>query len=170
MSVVNLMGCHHINSAYLCDILDIKIVSLTEFLQCLSVFAFCSVPKRELNSTCLGSLYVEDFPNAINLFETVLQLQDNWYLVHSPRTFTSYIICLNNSNSEAFVKARANHIFVSPSYWKEHILISDFSVWLDASIKHYKWELDEIAFSPEEQTQSSRWLEVLGDKNMGRST
>jgi hypothetical protein len=34
--------------------------------------------------------------------ETILQLQDNWYLVYSPSAFTSYIICLNNSNSEGF--------------------------------------------------------------------
>jgi hypothetical protein len=62
--------------------------------------------QRELNSTCLGSLYVQDFPSAMTLCEmqiveqteTVLQLQDNWYLVYSPAAFTSYIICLNNSN------------------------------------------------------------------------
>jgi hypothetical protein len=69
MSVANLMGCHHINSAYLCE---------------------ChGVMRRELNSTCLGSLYVQDFAGANHLWEmkiieqleTVLQLQDNWYLV-----------------------------------------------------------------------------------------
>jgi hypothetical protein len=74
MSAVNLMGCHHISSVYVCE--------------------QHGVLKRELNSTCLGSLYVQDFQGATSLFEmeivpqveTVLQLQDNWYLVYSPRS------------------------------------------------------------------------------------
>ncbi len=47
--------------------------------------------------------------------ETVLQLQDNWYLVYSPIAFTSYITCLNNSNSEVFLKTGPNRVYVSPS-------------------------------------------------------
>ena len=65
MSVVNLMGCHHINSANLCKRHGIM--------------------QQELNSTCLGSLYIQDFTGAMALcemkiieqMETVLQLQDN---------------------------------------------------------------------------------------------
>jgi hypothetical protein len=33
---------------------------------------------------------------------------------------------------------------------KAHILILDFSIRLDSALKHYKWDLDDIAFSPEE--------------------
>jgi hypothetical protein len=113
--------------------------------------------QRELNSTCLGSLYVQDFLGATNLCamkimeqsETVLQLQDNWYLVYSPSAFTGYIICLNNSNSEVFINTRPNRIFISPSCrmrLKAHVLISDFSLCLDSVIKHYEWDLDKIAF------------------------
>jgi hypothetical protein len=112
---------------------------------------------HELISTCLGSLYVQNFPGAMTLCEmkiveqteTVLQLQDNWYLVYSPSAFTSYIICLNNSNSEVFVKTGPNRIFISPSCrmrLKDHILILDFSLWLDSIIKHCEWDMDEIAF------------------------
>ncbi len=96
MSVANLMSCHRINFAYLCE--------------------HHGVMRRELNSTCLGSLYMQDFVGATELCEmriveqkeTVLQLQDNWYLVYSPVAFTSYIICLNNSNSEVFMKTGPN--------------------------------------------------------------
>jgi hypothetical protein len=127
MSVANLMSCHRINTAYLCERHGIM--------------------RRELNSTCLGSLYMQDFPGATNLckmriveqVETVLQLQDNWYLVYSPSAFTSYIICLNNSNSEVFMKTGPNRIFISPSCQmrlKDHVLISDFSLRLDSVIKH----------------------------------
>jgi hypothetical protein len=108
-----------------------------------------SVMQSKLNSTCLGSLYVRDFPGAMSLCEmkiieqtkTVLQLQDNWGLAFSPLTFTSYIICINNSNSEVFVKTRPNRIFISPSCWmllKDHVLILDVSLRLDSIIKHYE--------------------------------
>jgi hypothetical protein len=73
--------------------------------------------------------------------ETVLHLQDNWYLVFSHVTFTSYIICLNNSNSEVFVMTGPNRIFISPScrmHLKYHVLISDLSLMLDSTIKHYE--------------------------------
>jgi hypothetical protein len=105
--------------------------------------------------------------------ETVLQMQDNWYLVYSPVAFTGYVICLNNSNSEVFNKTGPNRIFVSPSCrmrLKHHVLISDFSLRLDSVIKHYEWDLDEIAFSPEERSLSERWLKILGTENVGRST
>jgi hypothetical protein len=141
------MGCHFINSAYLCERHGIM--------------------RRELNSTCLGLLYVQDFPGTMTLCEmriveqtkTVLQLQDYWYLVYLPAAFTSYIICLNNSNSEVFVKIGPNRIYISPSCQmclKDHVLISDFSLRLDSIIKHYEWDLDEIAFSPEDCSLSLR--------------
>jgi hypothetical protein len=133
MSVANLMSCHQINSAYLCK--------------------RHGVMRRELNSTCLGYLYIRDFLGTMTLCEMriveqtkmVLQLQDNWYLVYSPAAFTSYIICLNNSNSEVFVKTGPNRIYISPScqmHLKDHILISDFLLQLDSIIKHYEWDLD----------------------------
>jgi hypothetical protein len=53
---------------------------------------------------------------------------------------------------------------------KAHVLISDFLLRLDSVIKHYEWDLDEIAFSSEECTVSSRWLEILGTENVGRTT
>jgi hypothetical protein len=105
--------------------------------------------------------------------ETVLQLQDNWYLVHSPHSFTSYITCLNASSSEIFIKHGGNRNFVSPScqlQLQDHVLISAFSVHLDAVFKHNAWELDRIAFSADKQVQSVKWLAVRGDENLGKST
>ncbi len=49
MSFVNLTGCHHINLAYLCE--------------------HHGVMRRELNSTCLGSLYMQDFQGTMALCE-----------------------------------------------------------------------------------------------------
>jgi hypothetical protein len=156
-----LLSCHRINSAYLCERHGIL--------------------RRQLNTTCLGSLYIQDFTGAMTLCEmriiehteTALQMQDNWYLVYSPVAFTGYVICLNNSNSEVFIKTGPNCIFISPScrmHLKHHVLISYFSLRLDSVIKHYEWDLDEIAFSPEERLVSERWLKILWTENVGRST
>jgi len=161
MSAVNLMGCNCINSVYLCK--------------------RHGVLKRELNSTCLGSLYVQDFKGATLLcemdivpyVETVLQLQDNWYLVYSPRSFTSYIACLNATNSVIFIHCGATRVFISRScrlQLREHVLISDFSVCMDAIIKHYQWELHQVAFTPEEHALSADWLNVLDREHAGKST
>ncbi len=70
LSAVHLLGCHRVNQVYMCE--------------------RSRVLKRYLNNTCLGSLYMQDLPGATTLcemnivpvVETVLQLQDNWYLVH----------------------------------------------------------------------------------------
>jgi len=51
---------------------------------------------------------------------------------------------------------------------KDHVLISDFSLRLDYTIKHKEWDLDKIAFLPQEGSISSQWLEIRGTKNVGR--
>jgi hypothetical protein len=71
---------------------------------------------RELNYTCLGSLYIQDFPGAMSLCEMKIIEQ------------------------------------MRP---KDDVLISDFSLRLDSTIKHYEWDLDEVAFLPEERSISA---------------
>jgi hypothetical protein len=107
--------------------------------------------------------------NIIPIAETVLQLQDNWYLVHSPIALTSRIDCLNSSASEVFIRRGANRIHVSPScrlHLTSHVLISNFAVTLDTVIKHYEWELDRISFSEEEQAHSDEWLTTFEDTSI----
>jgi ABC-type arginine transport system ATPase subunit len=50
------------------------------------------------------------------------------------------------------------------------MLISNFAICLDKIIKHYGWELNQVAFSAEEQARSSDWLDILGNKKVGKST
>jgi hypothetical protein len=105
--------------------------------------------------------------------ETVLQLQDNWYLVYSPRSFTSYINCLNTTSSEVFVRFGINQLYVFPScrlWLQQHELISDFTVQLDSVIKHYQWDLERVAFSLEERAQSAEWLSTFENEHIGKST
>jgi hypothetical protein len=161
LSMVNLMDCHKINSMHLCE--------------------EHGVLNKNLNSTCLGSLYQQDFAGAMALCdmeittqkETVLPLRDNWYLVHSPRQFTGHITCRNFSNSEVFLKPGPNRFYISPScrlQLADHLIISDVSLKLDNVIKHYEWELDKIAFTDEEEARSTEWLTILNDENAGRTT
>ncbi len=96
LSAVHLLGCHRVNQVYMCE--------------------RSGVLKRYLNDTCLGSLYMQDLQgattlcemNVVPVAETVLQLQDNCYLVHSPQPMTSQIDCLNSSVSEIFIRSGAN--------------------------------------------------------------
>jgi hypothetical protein len=107
--------------------------------------------------------------NIVPVAETVLQLQDNWPLVHSPQPLTSRIDCLNNSASEIFIRHGANRIHVSPScslHLTSHMLISNFAVQLDTIIKHYKWELGRISFSSEEQAHSDEWLAAFEETSI----
>jgi hypothetical protein len=161
LSMVNLMDCHKINSMHLCE--------------------EHGVLRKDLNSTCLGSLYQQDFAGAMALCEmeittqkeTVLPLRDNWYLVHSPRTFTGHITCRNLSNSEVFLKPGPNRFYISPScrlQLADHLIISDVSLKLDNVIKHYEWELDKITFTDEEEARSTEWLTILNDEKAGRTT
>jgi hypothetical protein len=101
--------------------------------------------------------------------ETVLQLQDNWYLVHSPISLTSHIDCLNSSASEVFVRGVINRIHVSPScrlHLTSHVLIANFAVTLDTVIKHYEWKLDRISFLDEEQAHTDEWLAAFEETSI----
>ncbi len=71
------------------------------------------------------------------------------------------------------MKTGPNCIYISPSCrmrLKDQMLVSHFSLRLGSIFKHYKWDLDEIAFSPEERTLSSRWLEILDSESVSCST
>ncbi len=157
LSAVHLLGCHRVNQVYMCK--------------------RSGVLKRYLNDTCLGSLYMQDLQGATTLCEmnivpvaeTVLQLQDNWYLVHSPQPMTSHIDCLNSSVSEIFICSGANRVHVSPSchlHLTSHVLISNFAVQLDTIIEHYEWELGRISFSSEEQAHSDEWLAAFEETSI----
>ncbi len=159
LSAVHLLGCHRVNQVYLCKP--------------------NGVLKWNLNNTCLGSLYMQDLQGATTLCkmniipeaETVLQLHDNWYIVHSPHPLTSRIDCLNSSVSKIFIKCGANCVHVSPScglHLNSHVLVSNFAVQLDTVIKHYEWHLGRILFSTDEQAHSEEWLAAMED-NVGKS-
>jgi hypothetical protein len=156
------MECHKVNSMQLCE--------------------EHGVLKKYLNSTCLGSLYLQDFAAAMALCdmeivtqkETLLQLQqDNWYLVHRPKASTGHITSRNLSNYEVVLIPGASSFYVSPSchlQLSDHLIISDISLKLDNSIKHYEWEMDKISFTEDEEVRSTAWLTVLNDEKAAQTT
>jgi hypothetical protein len=150
LSMVNLMDCHKINSMHLCE--------------------EHGVLKKDLNSTCLGSLYQQDFAGAMALCEMEITTQKETVL---PLLDNGHITCRNLSNSEVFLKPGPNRFYVSPScqlQLADHLIISDISLKLDNVIKHYKWELDKITFSDEEEARSTEWLTIFNDEKAIRTT
>jgi hypothetical protein len=51
-----------------------------------------------------------------------------------------------------------------------HLVICDISLKLDNVIKHYKWELDKITFTDEEESHSTKWLTVLNNEKAQQTT
>ncbi len=41
---------------------------------------------------------------------------------------------------------------------------------MDAIIKHYQWELDQVAFTPDKKARSVVWLNILDREHVGKST
>jgi hypothetical protein len=41
---------------------------------------------------------------------------------------------------------------------------------MDVVIKHYQWELNQVAFTPEEHSGSTEWLNILDHEHVGKST
>ena len=133
LSSVDLLGCHAINNVYLCE--------------------RHGVLGKQLNNSCLGSLYLQEFDLAQELctlqitpsLEVVSQLLDNWFLVFSPTPQTAYISCRNGTNNEAYIKSGITKIYLSPGCkmnLNSHLLQSDFSLHLPEDVVNFQWDWD----------------------------
>jgi hypothetical protein len=133
LSSVDLLGCHAINNIYLCE--------------------RHGVLGKQLNTSCLGALYLQNFQLAQELCplhirpsgEVVRQLLDNWFLIYSPHPQTAYVSCRNGTENEAYIKSGITRTFLSPGCkmnLKDHLLQSDFSLSLPDDIVDFKWDWD----------------------------
>lgn len=136
IELVDLINCHQINSVYVCE--------------------RHGVLSRNSKATCLGALFENDLELAQTLCELELvpyqeyslQLESNWFLVYSTKMFTSFAHCLNGSAFELQVKAGINKLFLDPACstdLSELVLISDVSLHLDTSMKHFEWSQADLA-------------------------
>jgi hypothetical protein len=146
LSSVDLLGCHAINHIYLCE--------------------RHGVLGKQLNISCLGSLYLQDFqlvqeycPLHIRpAGEVVRQLLDNWFLIYSPEPQTAYVSCRNGTENEAYIKSGITRSFLSPGCkmnLRHHLLQADFSLSLPDDIVNFQWDWDvtEIATDLEDEMQ-----------------
>jgi len=133
LSSVDLMGCHAVNNIYLCE--------------------KHGVLGKNLNNSCLGSLYLQNYDLAQTLCplhimpsrEVVRQLLNNWFLIFSPDPQTAPISCRNGTQNEYYFKTGITRAFLSPGCkmnLKEHLLQSDFSISLPDEIVHFVWDQD----------------------------
>jgi hypothetical protein len=133
LSTVDLLGCHAVNSVYFCE--------------------RHGVLSKQLNNSCLGSLYLQDFETAQLLCplhvrptgEVVKQLLDNWFLIFSPHPQTAYITCRNGTNTEAYIKGGITRSYLSPGCRMSltaHLLHADFSLRLPDEIVTFQWDWD----------------------------
>jgi hypothetical protein len=138
LNYVDLMACHNVNNIYLCE--------------------QQGVLKTNINSTCLGSLYLQDFESAKLLCplkihdseEIVEQLLNNWFLAYSPKALMAPVICHNGTNSEIHLKTGINSFHLSPgcrTKLKNHVVISDISHKESMDMMHYEWTWDAQSLS-----------------------
>jgi hypothetical protein len=137
LNYVDLMSCHNVNNIYLCE--------------------QQGVLKTNINGTCLGSLYLQDFEMAKQLCplkihdaeEMVEQLLNNWFLAYSPKSLMAPVICHNGTNSEIHLKKGFNNFHLSPgckTKLEHHVVVSDISLKLDGDMMHYEWTWDQNSF------------------------
>ena len=133
LSSVDLLGCHAINNVYLCE--------------------RHGVLGKQLNGSCLGALYLQNFDTAQELCplhirpvgEVVKQLLDNWFLIFSPNPQTAYVSCRNGTNNEAYFKGGITRTHLSPGCrmnLNSHLLQADFSLHLPEDIVNFQWDWD----------------------------
>lgn len=136
IELVDLMNCHRINSIYICE--------------------RHGVLSRNIRATCLGALFENNLELAQQLCElqlvpyqeVALQLESNWFLIYSPKMFTSFGRCLNGSALELQIIHGVNKLFLDPSCstdLQDLVLTSDISFQLDSTVKHFKWSQADLA-------------------------
>ena len=160
-SATDLLGCHMVNNIYLCE--------------------RHGVLNSNLNSTCLGSLYMQDF-DAVKRFcaleihrtgEIVHQLLNNWYLVYTPSSQTLPISCFNGTQSEKHISKGTSKIYISPgcrAHLEYHLIISDISVKLETDLLHFEWRWDEVSLEGLDSDTISPQLALLEESGLFRPT
>jgi len=133
ISAIDLLSCHSVNNIYLCE--------------------KSGVLSKNLNGTCMGALYIQNFESAQELCDLEIQtskeivrpLLRNQFLIFSPAPQTSFISCRNGTQSEKYVPQGISKIDVSEgckANLLEHVLIPDSAIQLDTDIVHYEWNFD----------------------------
>lgn len=158
LSTTTLMGCQKVCSVYICERHGVLI--------------------KNLNQTCVGSLYLQDYEAAQRLCsimvaptqEIVFQLLGNWFLIFSPEVFTADVHCANSTRSRFFIPEGVSKHHLSPgchSDFRKHVLFSNNAVRLESDILHFEWQWESKFF---ENNNPADLIDSLVDfQNSGNS-
>jgi hypothetical protein len=157
----DLMGCHVVNNIYLCE--------------------RQGVLNENLNTTCLGALYQQNFEAVKKLChleihkagEMVHQLTGNWFLSYSPEAQTVPINCRNGTSAELYLAHGINKFFLSPgcnAHLIEHLVMSDISMKLDSDILHFEWRWNDVALRDLQADNILPQLKLMMDSGVFRPT
>ena len=130
LSSTDLLDCKTINKVFLCE--------------------RHAVLHKQINDSCVGALYLQDFDSAAQLCplevlpqkEVVTQLADNWFLIFSPRPQTARITCANGTESQFYLPEglAKNHLSSGcRADFIDHVLLTDSSITLENNIQHFDW-------------------------------
>jgi hypothetical protein len=161
LSTTNLMDCLKVNQVYVCE--------------------RHGVLMKQLNQTCVGALYLQDYEAAQVMCqikvtptqEIVFQLLSNWFLIFSPVTFTSDVHCANGTRSRFFIPTGVSKHHLSAGChadFKQHVLFSNNAVRLDSDILHFEWQWEEQFFKNNDPQMLIDSLKELEASNTGAPT
>ena len=151
---VDLLGCHQVNQVYLCE--------------------QQGVMRNDLNTSCLGALYLHDFSAAAQLChltvhtsgEVVQQLPGNRFLAYSPVDLLAPVTCINTTKAQADIHLLpgVNEFFLQPgcrTSLRQHLLISDLILKPMDEFIHYDWKWDSGSASDLRKALSESSLQSL---------
>ena len=152
LSSVDLLGCHRMNQVFMCDRFGVL--------------------SRQFNSTCLGSLFNQDFVTArsicrfevVPISERVYQLKKNWFAVFLPAPATVPLKCRNGTVTDLHLARGPSRFHLSPgceATFAQHHVFADLSIKMPAETLHFNWEWDPLDLLHMPQKEISQELARL---------
>ena len=159
LSSVDLLGCHRMNQVFMCERFGVL--------------------SKQFNSTCLGSLFNQDFVTArsicrfeiVPVAEKVYQLKKNWFATFLPAPATVPVKCRNGTVTDLHLPRGPSRIHLSPgceAAFNHHHVFADLSIKMPAETLHFDWEWDPLDLLHMPQTDISKELQRLREFGIHR--
>ena len=137
------------------------------------------VLSKQFNSTCLGSLFNQDFVTArsicrfevVPVAEKVYQLKKNWFATFLPTPSTVPVKCRNGTVTDLHLPRGPSRIHLSPgceATFAQHHVFADLSIKMPAETLHFDWEWDPLDLLHMPQTDISKELARLREFGIHR--
>jgi hypothetical protein len=151
LSSTDLLACHVINRVYFCE--------------------SNGVLKRIFSDTCLGALYQQNMEGVKKYCtlqvhenkEVIQQLLGNWFAVYTPKAYTVPVECRNGTSKEIMIAKGVSKFHLSAgceAQFKDHLVISDYSIREPADFLEYSWNWDPITL-PDDVLHPDQFIPAL---------